>query len=55
MGAPLPPSLPPPAPLSSHRVAAAHSSSPYTMYHWSVRATTHSSPERETTARSGSA
>ena len=33
---------------------AAHSSSPYVRYHWSVSATTHASPERETTARSGS-
>ena len=33
---------------------AAHSSSPYVRYHWSVSATTQASPERDTTARSGS-
>lgn len=31
------------------RVASCHSGSPYLRYHWSVSATTQSSPDRETT------
>mmetsp|Transcript_13016 Transcript_13016/g.48712 ORF Transcript_13016/g.48712 Transcript_13016/m.48712 type:complete len:219 (+) Transcript_13016:1556-2212(+) len=33
---------------------SSHVASPYSRYHWSVRATTHSSPDRDITAFSGS-
>eukprot|EP00976_Prorocentrum_cordatum_P019203 389715-Prorocentrum_minimum.AAC.1 len=35
------------------RALASHSSSPYSKYHWSVRATTHSSPDRDITCKGG--
>lgn len=41
-------------PVTHAVTAPRHSSSPYLRYHWSMSATTHSSPDRDMTIDSGS-